>query len=165
MQLPEGAESLPEMSEENIAIGFYSHMSTSFEADAMINRITAVNGKAACIVCKVRAEENADYILSALNECNASWIFGDFKGNGAGCIFSGNISPANLDTDKYDEIGEKWSKPVATKNYTENKDVSKLLKSKLKNNSLPKPEKSEKKPKVAVKFGKTTIIGTRKAGC
>ncbi len=158
MQIPEGAESLPETKEENIAFGFYSHMNTSFEADAMINRINAVKSDVPCIVCKVRAEENADYILSALNESNVSWIFGDFKGNGANCIFSGTISPANLDIDKYDEIGEKWSKPVATKNYTENKELSKLLKAKFKDNSLPEPEK---KPKIAVKFGKTTIIGKR----
>ena len=160
MQIPEAAESLPEMREENIAFGFYSHMNTSFEADAMINRINAVSN-VPCIVCKVRAEENTDYILSALNKSNVSWIFGGFKGNGANCVFSGNISPANLDVDKYDEIGEKWSKPVATKNYTENKELSKLLKAKLKDNSLPKPEKN--KPKIAVKFGKTTIIGTRRA--
>lgn len=159
MQIPEAVESLPEMKEENIAFGFYSHMNTSFEADAMINRINAVSD-VPCIVCKVKAEENADYILSALNDSNTSWIFGDFKGNGANCVFSGNISPANLDVDKYDEIGEKWSKPVATKNYTENKELSKLLKAKFKDNSLPKSEKN--KPKIAVKFGKTTIIGTRK---
>lgn len=162
MQLPEGAEGLPAMSEENIAFGFYSHMNTSFEADAMLNRINTAQNGVPCIVCKVRAEENADYILSSLNESGVSWIFGDFKGNGASCIFSGNISPANLDNDKYDEIGEKWSKPVATKNYTENKELTKLLKLKFKDNSFPKPEKSEKKPKIAVKFGKTTIIGTRK---
>ena len=159
MQIPEAVESLPEMKEENIAFGFYSHMNTSFEADAMINRINAVSD-VPCIVCKVKAEENADYIHSALNDSNTSWRFGDFKGNGANCVFSGNISPANLDVDKYDEIGEKWSKPVATKNYTENKELSKLLKAKFKDNSLPKPEKN--KPKIAVKFGKTTIIGIRK---
>ncbi len=162
MQIPDGEEALPEIGAENVAFGLYSHLNTSFETDAMINRINNATSKIPFILCKVRAEENADYLLSALNADDISWIFGDFKGNGANFVFSGNISPANLDVDKYDEIGEKWSKPVATKNFTENKELSKLLKSKFRVNLLAKPEKTEKKPKIAVKFGKTTIIGTRK---
>ena len=157
MQIPEAEEGLPEIKEENIAFGFYSHMNTSFEADTLKNK-TKSSEEIPCIVCKVRAVENTEYILSALNEGDISWVYGDFKGNGAGCVFSGSISPANLDADKYDEIGEKWSKPVSTKNYTENKELSRLLKSKIKENSLPKPEK---KPKIGVKFGKTVIIGRK----
>lgn len=166
MQVPDGVDALPETNGENIAFGMYSHMSTTFETDAMINAVNTRKGNVPFIVCKVRAEDNTDYILSALNENGVSWIFGDFKGDGANCIFSGNISPALLDTDKYDEIGEKWSKPVATKNYTENKELTKLLKSKFKDSVLQKPEKQEnKKPKIGVKFGKTTIIGVKKASC
>lgn len=166
MQAAHGVETLPDaekFKDENVAFGLYSHFHTTFETDALMNAINAKNGGIPFIICKVRAEENTDYVLSAFNDNNISWLFGDYKGNGINFVYGGNISPANLDVDKYDEIGEKWSKPVATKNFTENKELSKLLKAKYKDSFISLPEKVKKnKPKISVKFGKTTIIGVRK---
>ncbi len=166
MQAAYGVETLPDASkikDKNIAFGLYSHFNTTFETDALVNAVNAKRSDVPFIICKVRAEENTDYTLSAFNENDVSWIFGDYKGNGANFVYSGNISPANLDIDKYDEIGEKWSKSVATKNFTENKELSKLLKEKYKDNFLSLPEKAKKnKPKISVKFGRATKIGVRK---
>lgn len=166
MQAAHGIETLPDaekIKDNNIAFGLYSHFHTTFETDALINAINAKKCGVPFVVCKVRAEENIDYALSAFNDNNISWLFGDYKGSGMNFVYSGNISPANLDVDKYDEIGEKWSKPVVTKSFTENKELSKLLKAKYKDNFLSLTEKVKKdKPKISVKFGKTTIIGVRK---
>lgn len=166
MQAAHGIETLPDaekIKDNNIAFGLYSHFHTTFETDALINAINAKKCGVPFVVCKVRAEENIDYALSAFNDNSISWLFGDYKGSGMNFVYSGNISPANLDVDKYDEIGEKWSKPVVTKSFTENKELSKLLKAKYKDNFLSLTEKVKKdKPKISVKFGKTTIIGVRK---
>ncbi|MBQ4625901.1 MAG: cellulase family glycosylhydrolase [Clostridia bacterium] len=166
MQAAYGIETLPDAEKlggENVAFGLYSHFHTTFETDALMNAINEKKGAIPFIICKVRAEENIDYSLTAFNGNNISWLFGDYKGNGMNFVYSADISPANLDIDKYDEIGEKWSKPVATKNFAENKELTKLLKAKYKDNQPSIPEKAEKsKPKISVKFGKTTIIGTRK---
>ena len=128
MQAPFDTDTLPPENEyhnDNIAYGISSHFRTTFETDALINGICSLGSRnVPFVVCKIRSEENLDYSLTALNDAGASWLIGDFKGcgNNFAYLFNGNISPADLTYDSYETIGEKWSKPIATKNFTENKD-------------------------------------------
>ncbi len=159
-------DSLPEENElSNVAYGFYSRFHTTYETDALVNSVRRYkNNGIPCIVCKIRAEENLDYSLTKLNDCGASWLIGDYKGTGlkSAYIFGGNVPAADLVFDSYDEIGQKWSKPLATKNFTENKDMTSLLKTAFKygKGSVEAPEGTKKrKPEFRVKFGFNVIKG------
>lgn len=171
MQAPFDTDTLPPENEyhaDNIAYGIYSHFRTTFETDALINGIRSLKSRnVPFVVCKIRSEENLEYSLTALNDNGASWLIGDFKGRGDSFayLFNGNISPADLTYDSYETIGEKWSKPIATKNFTENKDTAKNLKSAFKYGDIfpemPKPDKNSKF-KVRVKFGFNVVKGINK---
>jgi hypothetical protein len=145
-----------------VAYGIYSHFHTTFETDALVNSIRAMSDRGVpFVISKIRSEENADYSLTALNDCGASWLFGDFKGNGdaANYLFSADISPADLTYDSYDEIGEKWSKPLSTKNFSENKELAKTLKEAFRYGGISAPKN---KLKVKVKFGFNMVKGMNK---
>ncbi len=171
MQAPFDTDTLPPENEyhaDNVAYGIYSHFRTTFETDALINGIRSLKSRnVPFVVCKIRSEENLEYSLTALNDNGASWLIGDFKGRGDSFayLFNGNISPADLTYDSYETIGEKWSKPIATKNFTENKDTAKILKSAFKYGDIfpemPKPDKNSKF-KVRVKFGFNVVKGINK---
>ncbi len=160
-------DSLPEKTElENIAYGFYSHFRTSFETDALIRSVRNYkNNGIPCVVCKIRAEENLFESLCALNNNGISWFIGDYKGEGlkSAFIFGGSVPEADLTLDSYEEIGNKWSKPLATKNFTENTEMTAILKDAFKYNNiviLPEEVKTKKsKPKVKIKVGSKLIAG------
>ena len=172
MQAAFDPDTLPpenEFHSDNVAYGLYSHFRTTFETDSLVNGIRSMkNRNVPFVICKIRSEENLDYSLTALNDTGASWFFGDFKGCGDtfDYIFNGNISPADLTEDSYDIIGEKWSKPIATKNFTENKETSKILKRAFKYGEIltdiPKSE-GKNKFKVRVRFGFNVVKGMNKA--
>ncbi len=162
MQAPAGAETLPEQKDyhkDNVAYGLYSHFHTTFETDALVKSIREFGERGVpFVISKIRSEENMDYSLTALNDCGASWLFGDFKGNSASHLFSGDISTADLTYDTYDEIGEKWSKPLSTKNFAENKELAKTLKSAFRYGvGLSSPGKG--RFKVKAKFGFNIVKG------
>ena len=171
MQAPFDPDTLPpenDFHSDNIAYGLYSHFRTTFETDALVSSIRSLKKRnVPFVICKIRSEENLDYSLTALNDAGTSWLFGDFKGCGDtfAYLFNGNISPADLDADSYDTIGEKWSKPIATKNFTENKETSKILKRAFKYGEIftdiPKPE-DKNKFRVKVKFGFNVVKGMNK---
>ncbi len=171
MQAPFDPDTLPpenEFHKDNVAYGLYSHFRTTFETDALVNGINLLKSRnVPFVICKIRSEENLDYSLSALNDTGASWFVGDYKGCGDNLIylFSGKIEPANLTDDSYDIIGEKWSKPIATKNFTENKDTAKILKQAFKFGDIltVKTEENKKgKTKFKVKFGYNVVKGINK---
>ena len=116
-----------------------------------------------CIVCKIRAEENLAASLTALNDVGASWLIGDYKGSGlkSAFVFGGSAPEADLDLDSYDVIGEKWSKPLATKNFTENTEMTAVLKDAFRYGSVTVlPEgKTKKKPQIKVRIGSKLIVG------
>ncbi len=172
MQTSFDTDTLPPENEyhaDNVAYGIYSHFRTTFETDALINGIRSMKSRnVPFIVSKIRSEENLDYSLNALNDAGVSWLTGDFKGCGDSFayLFNGNISPADLALDSYEEIGEKWSKPIATKNFTENKDTAKILKRAFKYGEVfADTQKSAEKGKfkVRVKFGFNVVKGINKA--
>lgn len=150
----------------NVAYGFYSHFRTTFETDALLNQVHIYKGNGIpCIVCKIRAEENLDSSLTALNDCGISWLIGDYKGSGlkSAYIFGGSVPEADLTLDSYDIIGEKWSKPLKTKNFTENKEMSAVLKNAFKYGACfvetaDKPKKN--RPQIKVRVGSKMIVGT-----
>lgn len=158
-------DSLPEKIDlENIAYGFYSHFRTIFEIQALTKQLKHFKSSGIpCIICKIRTEENLCDSLAALNDCGASWLFGDFKGSGlkSAFVFGGNIPEADLVFDSYDIIGEKWSKPLATKNFTENKEIAAVLKDAFGYGDIRiLPEaKAKKKPQFKVKIGSKLIVG------
>lgn len=148
----------------NIAYGFYSHFRTSFETDALIKQVRKYKSSGIpCIVCKIRAEENLAASLNALNEGGISWLVGDYKGSGlkSAYLFGGSVPEADLTLDSYDEIGQKWSKPLATKNFTENTEMTAVLKDVFRyGNVLALPEgKTKKKPQIKVRVGAKLIVG------
>ena len=159
-------DSLPKENDlSNVAYGFYSHFRTTFETDALLNQVHIYKGNGIpCIVCKIRAEENLDSSLTALNDCGISWLIGDYKGSGlkSAYIFGGNVPEADLTFDSYDIIGEKWSKPLATKNFTENKEITDVLKSAFKYGAgfVETAEKKKRlRPRVKVRVGSKLIVG------
>lgn len=171
MQAPYDTDTLPPENEyhnDNVAYGIYSHFRTTFETDALINGIRSLRSRnVPFTVCKIRSEENLDYSLTALNDAGVSWLIGDFKGCGDSFayLFNGNISPADLTYDSYETIGEKWSKPIATKNFTENKDTAKILKRAFRYGEVSAdiPKSQEKgKLKFKVKFGFNVVKGINK---
>ena len=169
MQAPFDADTLPPENEyhsDNVAYGLYSHFRTTFETDALANSIRKLKARnVPFVISKIRSEENLDYSLTALNDCGASWLYGDFKGCGDSFayIFNGNISPDYLTYDSYETIGEKWSKPIATKNFTENKETAKILKNAFKYGAISHEKSDKNKFKVKVKFGFNVVKGMNKA--
>lgn len=148
---------------ENIAYGLYSHFHTTYEIDALLNGVRTLKGSGVpFVVCKLRAEENLDSSLEALNDNGISWLVGDYKGEGlkAAYLYGGSVPEADLAVDTYDEIGEKWLKPLATKNFTLNKEMADILKKAFKYGTI-RFEKTEKtaSPKFKVKFGSKLIYG------
>ena len=146
---------------ENVAFGLYSHFHTTFEIQALVNEVRKFKeSKIPFVVCKLRAEENLVSSLGAMNDGGISWLFGDYKGSGlkAAYLYGGSVPEADLTFDSYDEIGEKWSKPLATKNFTENKEVSSALKNAFKYGDIT-IEKPSKPPKFKVKFGSKLVYG------
>lgn len=159
-------DSLPEKTElTNVAYGFYSHFRTSFETDFLLKCVRNYKSNGIpCIVCKIRAEENLSASLTALNDGGISWLIGDYKGSGlrSAYIFGGSVPEADLTLDSYEEIGNKWSKPLATKNFTENTEMTAVLKDAFRYGEVTAASaKKEKKtkPQFRVKVGAKLIVG------
>lgn len=157
---PQTLPSLDKYKGENIACGLYSHFHTTYEIQSLVNGVREFRESGIpFIVCKLRAEENLESSLEAMNDNGISWLIGDFKGSGlkSAYIYGGSVPEADLELDSYEIIGEKWSKPLATKNFTENKEMTAVLKKAFRYGaiSFEKPEK----PKVKFKFGSKLIYG------
>lgn len=168
MQSPHSVENLPvfEKPLENIAYGLYSHFNTTYETDALVDKIKNIGNKdVPVVICKLRSEENTQYTLSALCNSGVSWCFGDYKGPaGMSYLYTGNPEPADFDNDNFDTIAEKWSKPLATKNFALNKELCAVLKEHfgcgnvyVENTEEAEPEKG--KLKITVKFGANLVFG------
>lgn len=146
---------------ENIAYGIYSHFHTTFETQALLNGIKQFkDSRIPFIICKLRGEENLASSLEAMNDNGISWLAGDYKGSGlkSAFLYGGSVPEADLTFDSYDVIGEKWSKPLSTKNFELNKEMSTVLKNAFKYGaiSIVKPEK---KPEFRIKLGSKLIYG------
>lgn len=146
---------------ENIAYGIYSHFHTTFEIQALLNGIKQFKDSGIpFIICKLRGEENLASSLEAMNDNGISWLVGDYKGSGlkSAFLYGGSVPEADLTFDSYDVIGEKWSKPLSTKNFELNKEMSTILKNVFKYGaiSIIKPEK---KPEFRIKLGSKLIYG------
>ena len=159
-------DTLPEKTDlQNVAYGFYSHFRTTFEAGALLRQVKVYKqSNIPCIVCKIRAEENLSESLTALNDGGISWLIGDYKGAGlkSAYIFGGSVPEADLTLDSYEEIGNKWSKPLATKNFTENKEMTAVLKDAFRYGNvlvLPEGKTKKSKPQIKVKVGSKLIVG------
>lgn len=158
-------DSLPDATDlSNIAYGFYSHFRTSFETEALINHVKTYKSRGIpCIVCKIRAKESFSSSLISLNDSGISWLVGDYKGSGlkSAYIFGGSVPEADLMLDSYEVIGQKWSKPLATKNFTENTEMTAILKEAFRYGKvLALPErKTKKKPQIKVRVGAKLIVG------
>ncbi|MBP3696796.1 MAG: cellulase family glycosylhydrolase [Clostridia bacterium] len=170
MQSPHSVENLPvfEKPLENIAYGLYSHFSTTYETDSLVDKIKGIGNKnIPMVICKLRTDENADYTLSALCNSGVSWVFGDYKGPaGASYLYTGNPEPADFDTDNFNAITEKWSKPLSTKNFELNKELSSTLKSHFGCGNVyvadTESDVSKKdKLKIKVKFGSSLVFGSK----
>ncbi len=170
MQSPHSVQELPVFDKplENVAYGLYSHFHTTFETDALISSINKIKDKnLPVVICKLRSEENTDYSLTALCDCGISWFFGDYKGpEGTACLYTGNPEPADFDADNFDAITEKWTKPLATKNFTVNKGLSSALKSHFGCGQISVESDKTKKhrPIIRVKFGNNIVTGINKSG-
>lgn len=167
MQSPHSTEELPVFDSpvKNIAYGLYSHFNTTFETDTLVEGIKKIkNRDIPVVISKLRSEDNTEYLLTALSDNGVSWLFGDFKGpEGCGCLYTGSPEPADFDTDNFDAITEKWTKPLATKNFTLNKELAKTLKNYFGYGcvSFSSSEKAEKKipVRIKVRFGSNIVIG------
>ncbi len=148
---------------KNIAYGIYSHFHTTFELQSLINSINELRSSGIpFVICKLRSEENLDYTLDMINDNGISFLMGDYKGSGlkAAYLYGGSVPEADLDIDTYDEITEKWSKPLATKNFEKNKEMAACLKKAFNNKTICR-EKAEdsSKPKFKVKVGTSVHFG------
>ncbi|MBR6784804.1 MAG: cellulase family glycosylhydrolase [Clostridia bacterium] len=167
MQSPDSAKELPVFDKplENIAYGLYSHFSSTFETDSLINSLKDIKARnIPVVISKLRSGENTDYSLTALCDNGVSWFFGDYKGpSGDSYLYTGNPEPADFEADNFDAITEKWTKPLATKNFDINKNISSALKSHFGcGNVYVSEEKVEKPAKIKVKFGSNIVIGSNR---
>lgn len=163
------ADYLPEFktTPENIAFGLYLHSHTSFETDALIASVRSKKPlKIPFVISKIRADENIEYTLTALCDNGISWFIGDYKGSGArsAYLYAGEAECVDFDTDDYDKMSEKWSKPLATKNFEKNEELAKTLKDAFRYGTVRIEKEPEKKSPVFKKFGvgKYTVIGKNK---
>ena len=115
------------------------------------------------VVCKLRAEDNLQSTLDAMNDNSISWLIGDYKGEGlkAAFLFGGSVPEADLDSDSHNEIILKWSKPLETKNFTLNKEMADVLKKAFKDRQITvePAEKKSRRPKIKVRVGSKLIYG------
>lgn len=165
MQSPHSAQELPVFDKplENIAYGLYSHFGTTFETDSLINSLKDIKARnIPVVISKLRSGENTNYSLTALCDNGISWFFGDYKGPASdGYLYTGNPEPADFDADNFDAITEKWTKPLATKNFDINKDIASALKAHFGcDNVYVSEEKAEKPAKIKVKFGSNLVVGS-----
>lgn len=149
---------------QNIAFGLYSHFHTSFETDSLIKQINqAKETEIPFVICKIRSEENLEYSLGQLNGNGISWLVGDFKGfdSRSYFLFGADITKADLVLDSYETIIQKWSKPLLTENFSENKEMKTVLKSAFARQSFSenKNEHDYSKLRFKVKFGFNPVIG------
>lgn len=163
MQSSHSVENLPVFDEpvRNVAYGLYSRFNSTFETDSLISKIKNIKDKnIPVIICKLRWDKTLSYTLSALCSNGISWLFGDYKGPaGSSYLYRGNPEYADFDVDKFDAIEEKWTKPLATKNFEQNKELAKILKAHFSRGYMRSNKKEAKKasPKTAkkVKFKPT----------
>lgn len=160
--LPESLPSADGMT--NVAYGLYSHFRTNYETDSFIKSINALKSREIpFVVCKIRAEANWDYALTALCDNGISWLAGDFKGDAsrASILYAAEVPAINFNEDNYDVMTEKWSKPLATKNFTLNDSFRQHLVNFFDYGyTYIEPAEEEKKPlKFTLRFGKNTLIG------
>ncbi len=167
MQSPHSPEELPPLnsSVKNVAYGLYSHFNTTFETDALIAGIKKIKERNIPVVMsKLRSEENTEYLLTALSDNGVSWLFGDYKGPaGTACLYTGSPEPADFDAENFDEITQKWTKPLATKNFTVNKELARILKTYFGYGcvTVVSSEKAKEKTPLTfrIKFGHNVVIG------
>lgn len=172
MQSSYSTEELPVFDSplNNVAYGLYSHFNTTFETDALVESIRKIkNRNIPVVISKLRSEENTEYLLTALSDNGISWLFGDFKGpEGSACLYTGSPEPADFDADNFDSITQKWTKPLATKNFTLNKELAKTLKNYFGYGcvTLSPSEKADGKMPVRIRvgFGNNIVIGKNPVG-
>lgn len=168
MQSPHSVEDLPVFDKplENVAYGLYSHFHTTFETDSLIGAVKGIKDRnIPIVVCKLRSDENTEHALSALCDNGVSWLFGDFKGPcGSSYLYTGSPEYADFETDNFDAITEKWSKPLSSKNFELNKELSSTLKSYFGCGNVyvnyEKASEPKGKLKIKVKFGSNVIVGS-----
>jgi len=164
MQAAFSPETLPEVDKmSNVAYGVYSHFNTSFETEALISALDSLKSRGVPFVaCKVRSEGGWNHSLSALCDCGISWLAGDFKAaSGMSALYTADIEKIIFADDNYDTMTEKWAKPLATKNFTLNKEMQIQLKEYFGYGYVTvEAGETEKKPKYfSLKFGKSTLLG------
>lgn len=164
MQAANSPDTLPEAAEyKNVAYGLYWHFNTTFETDSLIAAVNKLKSRnIPFVVSKIRCDGSWDYSLSALCDSGISWIAGDFKAaTGACALYTADVEKIVFEDDNYDVMTEKWSKPLATKNFTVNKEMKALLKEFFGRGYVYiEPTEGGKKPKhLNLRFGKSTLIG------
>lgn len=168
LQAANSLESLPsagDFGDGNLAFGVYSHFHTSFETESLKRQIKSFQHVGIpFIVCKLRSDEDYSRALTSLNDIGVSWLAGDYKGRGlkSAYLFGGEAEKADLAADSYEAIGEKWSKPLDTKNFEENAEFAAALKEAFRygSTSVELPEKRKKsKPKIKVRVGYNVVAG------
>lgn len=166
MQSAFSADYLPDFKNvpENVAYGLYLHSHTSFETDAMIKSVQSKKHMGIpFIISKIRADENIEYSLTALCDNGISWLIGDYKGIGtrSAYLYSGEAEAIDFENDDFDAMTEKWKKPIATKNFEQNKELAAILKNAFKYGIIyvENSDEEKKKPFTKFGFGKHTVYG------
>lgn len=166
MQSAFSADYLPEFKTvpENIAFGLYLHSHTSFETDALIASVQSKKHLGIpFVISKIRADDNIDYSLTALCDNGISWLIGDYKGSGtrSAYLYSGEVEAIDFENDDFEAMTKKWKKPIATKNFEQNKELATILKNAFKYGIvyIEKDKSEKKKPFVKFGLGKHTVYG------
>lgn len=166
MQSAFSADYIPEFKTvpENIAFGLYLHSHTSFETDALIASVQSKKHLGIpFVISKIRADDNIDYSLTALCDNGISWLIGDYKGSGtrSAYLYSGEVEAIDFENDDFEAMTKKWKKPIATKNFEQNKELASILKNAFKYGIvyIEKDKSEKKKPFVKFGLGKHKVYG------
>lgn len=166
MQSAFSADYIPEFKTvpENIAFGLYLHSHTSFETDALIASVQSKKHLGIpFVISKIRADDNIDYSLTALCDNGISWLIGDYKGSGtrSAYLYSGEVEAIDFENDDFEAMTKKWKKPIATKNFEQNKELASILKNAFKYGMvyIEKDKSEKKKPFVKFGLGKHKVYG------
>ena len=140
---------LPPQPDENTVAGFSAKAGTEYETIALIRKATRASdgGRPAILT-------NLDSFAGAADAADAcvSFMMCGFKGKDDRCLYK--CEPGvDISVDSFDEINEKSSNNLVTKNCTENKEMTAELKKLFASGSKP-----ERKSKSKIYYGSGTAF-------
>ena len=112
--------------DSNIAFGFSLKTATVIENNEVIEAVKAVKSKGFAIIGTSLYPAGYEETATALTSEGIGWCMGGLKGD-MYCLYCGDSPSIDLEKDSHDEMKEKLTNALATKNYKLNKGMSDMF--------------------------------------